>query len=490
MTDAGPGDAHDTMLLDAADQRYHERAWSAAAMLYRAIRDRSPELAIRRGVPLALGHCLIELHRDADPGALARELVGQPPYEARLERAFVMRARAIELCRAGDFACARRLLRFLSAFDLSIGMVYYESFLKGRTGCWETARDGAAEPGFLAARRWSDAEIAAVREHHRGTRMLLIMPLIYPYGPGEQYGRSADAFGFTTRMLDRSALLADATPSEVAARIEQAIATFRPDIVLYNSFFELPLNDAEHAALFEATAHAFAAARRKLGTRVVAVFRDAWSQAPERLLEGLGQSVDLVQHCHPLLLDHPALTDPRIYCYFHPVHVAPPTAAPGSIARAGSVGSINFANAGRTVWWAEGADAGLPLDFHETAFAGDGMLSPEAYANLLCAHQITVNLTRRTSGVKIITGRTLEVLSVGGMLLEEDSLDTRYFLQPGRHYLPFETWTDLSELIPWLLERPDVRQRIARDGQDWVERHFRGDWFWAGMLERLGATRA
>jgi hypothetical protein len=490
MTDAGPGDGHDAALIEAALQHYHARRWSAALMLFRAIHQRSPELAVQRGIPLALGHCLIELNDDADPGALARELVQQPPYTARVERAFWMRVRAIELCRAREFARARRLLKFLASYDMSIGMVYYESFIKGRTGCWETALAGQSEPpGFLEAHHWSDAEVAAMRDKFRGLKMLCVMPLIYPLGPGDQFGRSAKTFGFTVEMLDRTEVLEGAAPGEITARLERAIEAFRPDVIFYNSFFELPLDEARHTTTFNESASAFAAARRRHGARVVACFRDAWAVAPERLVQGLGESVDVVFHCHPELLTHPALQDPRVYCFFQPIQIAAPTIAPGAIPRAGAIGSINNANAGRVVWWAEGAEAGLPLDFQETAFLGPDMRTPEDYANLLAGYRLTVNFSRRTSGAKIITARTLETLAVGGVLVEEDSANTRYFLQPGRHYVPFETWADLAELIPWMLDRPDLCRRLAQEGKAWVERYFLGDWFWVGLLDRLYPAR-
>ncbi len=113
------------------------------------------------------------------------------------------------------------------------------------------------------------------------------------------------------------------------------------------------------------------------------------------------------------------------------------------------------------------------------------MLPAENYANLLCEYQLTVGLTRRANGVNIVTARSIETLAVGGVLVEEDSFDARYFLKPGLHFVPFKTWADLSEIIPWLLKSPNYRQHLAREGQAWVQRHFSGDWFWAGLLDRL-----
>ncbi|MBV8392637.1 MAG: glycosyltransferase family 1 protein, partial [Alphaproteobacteria bacterium] len=144
-----------------------------------------------------------------------------------------------------------------------------------------------------------------------------------------------------------------------------------------------------------------------------------------------------------------------------------------------------YANPSRLLWWAQFGLSDLPVDFVETSVDGAGLLPVERYAKLLCEHQLTIGLTRRANGINILTGRTLETLLMGGVLVEEDSVDARYFLKPGAHYIPFESWADLRELVPWLLANPGYRERLARDGQAWTRRHFTGDWFWAGLLDRL-----
>jgi hypothetical protein len=487
MSDPAVGTTQAGTLVELADHRYHARNWSGALLLYQALRQSDPALARARGVPLAISHCLIELRDDADPGAMAIEILPDVPWEARVARAAWMRARAHQMCRAGDFARARRLLKFLGAFDGSLSIVYADGFIKGRTGCWEPHLDGSGpEPGFLQAKAWTDAEIAARKARSHGLKVLLVVPWVTPYATGERYARSAEAFGLTVRLLDRNTFLAPADPALVRRRLDQEIAAFGPDVILYNSFLETTVDtDPVRAGPAHAIVAAISDARRRLGARVVSSFSDAWFADPPSLLHGLGDSIDLVHHCHPLLVQNPVLDDPRVYCYFHPVLVPPPTVAAGTIARACWAGSVSSANIGRAVWWAEAEQSGLPLDFVETAFEGPGMLTVERYYALLRERQMIVSLTRRTSGVKIVTARTLEVLAAGGVLLEEDSFDTRYFLKPGAHYLPFETWTDLTELIPWLLDHPEHRQRLARDGQRWVERYFSGDWFWTGLLDRL-----
>jgi len=56
--------------------------------------------------------------------------------------------------------------------------------------------------------------------------------------------------------------------------------------------------------------------------------------------------------------------------------------------------------------------------------------SPEDYARLAGSYAININLTMRTSGVRIATGRSFETPLVGSLLLEEANEDTAYFRGP------------------------------------------------------------
>lgn len=487
MTDATATPSPDDALIDAADRQYEAGNWSAALFLYRGVEQRNRTGALDRGAPIAIGHCLLELHDALDPTELARQLVPPVPEAARLARLGAIRIRALVLCRAGDPVRARRLLLFLASFDPGVTGVYLESFIPGRSGCWERSAPGATdEPGFLRDHRWSDAEIAACKARFSETRVLIILPWNYAYGPGERFTRSAAAFGLDVRTLDLHEWLNGVDPAGAAARLQSALDEHRPAVVLHTAIGELGFAEHLRASLYEATARVFEAERARHGTRVVACFFDPWVMPKERLTLGLGRSVDLVHHCHPLMHhDDPSLNVPSIYCFPWPILTAPSTVEAGTVPRACMVGSINFATPARLVWWAEARCSEIPIDVIETAFDGANMLTPERYTDVLREHQLIINLTRRVSGVRIVTGRSLEVPSVGGVLLEENTYDTRHLLQPGVHYVPFETWTDLRELVPALLADHDRRRALAIEGQRWVQKHFTGDWFWAGLLTRL-----
>jgi hypothetical protein len=162
-----------------------------------------------------------------------------------------------------------------------------------------------------------------------------------------------------------------------------------------------------------------------------------------------------------------------------------PTVAAGTIPRGAFVGSVHIGSVPRLFWWAELGRSGVPVDFLETDHAAAAPRPDIEYANLLCEYLAAVNFTRRTNGVPILTGRTIDTLLAGGLLLEEDSVDTRHFFQPGVHYLPFLTLGDLADAIPRLQADPDHRARMAAAGHAWATRYFSGDYFWAALLDRL-----
>jgi hypothetical protein len=155
------------------------------------------------------------------------------------------------------------------------------------------------------------------------------------------------------------------------------------------------------------------------------------------------------------------------------------------VPRAGFVGGLHPGSIARLVWWAECARADLPLDFIEARHDAAMQRSDLDYVNLLRAYRLSVNFTLRPTGARILTARTLEVPLSGGVLVEEDSADARYFMSPGVHYVPFETLPDLADTLAALLPDTPRRRQLATAGRAWVTDHFTGDHFWAGLLGRL-----
>jgi hypothetical protein len=472
-------------IVDAADRFYQAGDWATALHLYRNAMVIDSEAALAKALPLAVGHCEIEL---APSSALeAVQPAAAPPRGGDRTTIIVsrIRFRALQLCRTHDVARAARLLRFLAAYDPPIADVYARSIDRA---------SGQGVPGgdprFLAAEGLTDGRVDAQRRQAQGRRLLMIFRRLTfgvatrQYEPIDTFTRAAERFGMVVEHVNSHVAGPDGDARTLAAQIMAAVRDFRPDLIIYDELFTSGVSAGDETAA-AVIAEALATARRQYGVKVVNYFLDVWRVPVERIFRGLGDSVDLIAHCHPgaLGVGAPNVQD-AVFCYIHPIEMPTATVAGGTIAKACFVGSVYADSISRLVWWAETARRGVPLDFLETDHAA-ARRSDLEFVNLFRAYRLSVNFTRRPTGVTILTARTLQAPLAGGALLEEDSIDSAYFLRRGEHYLGFETIGELTALIEQLLDDPGRCTRMADAARDWVARYFTGDYFWAGLLQRL-----
>src|SRR4051812_36778414 len=129
--------ATDMMLVHAADRFYMQRDWRSALPLYRDVARRNADLAAQHALALAIGHCAIETD---DTETLPAAAPGGGQREALLLHD--LRARAYQFCRAGDFARATRLLRFIADACPQLGPVYADGLLGGESAACSAYRAG------------------------------------------------------------------------------------------------------------------------------------------------------------------------------------------------------------------------------------------------------------------------------------------------------------------------------------------------------------
>jgi hypothetical protein len=456
------------------------------------VQDHDPPAARGRALPIGIGHCRIEL---AAPAELATLVLDPGPCpDSPRQAAFVTRARhrALTLCAAGDVARAAQLLRFLAGFDGAISTTYAHQIRA--TAAAASAPDDGVEPRFLAATGLTDAAVAATRARQRGRRVLAVMPryLARRYEVIDNLLRSAAQFGLDAREFNAFAYRE--RPDDYAGALLEAILAFKPAVVYYGDLFENDVASFSPALAAQVT-EVLARARADLGVRVVRYLQDGWRTAARvggDLYAGLGDCVDLVVHQYPGVLEigTPAQRA-AVFCFPTPCHLPPSTVEPGTIARACFTGRIHEWAPARAVWWVECSRLGLPIDWNiqlpwDTARIAEPPLADQAYADQLRGYAVSLGLVSRLNGVRIMPQRALETLLCGGTLLEERSPDTAYFLAPDRHYVTFETLAELRATLPALIADPVRRRALADEGQRWVRKYFDGDYFWAGLLDRLG----
>lgn len=481
-------DAADQMLVVAANRYYVAREWAGALSLFEAIQDRNPPIAAQLAVPLGIAHCRVEL---AAPDALsdAPPVLVPTGEPAEVERLIRLHHRAVELCSEGAFARAAQLLRLIAPLDAAIGETYRIAIAPGATACARLAV-GRDEPAFVGACGVTEARVRATRERFAGLRALLLTrhySTTRGYEIANNLVASAQRYGLEVREAPVSWAGAESAP-RYAADLLQHLVDFKPALVLFEEFMLKGLSPAGDA-LADQLHTVLRTARESLGIKVVRCDADAWyaaAYAPDQLYAGLGDYLDVIQHHHVAALPPvpPAAAGSVFFCPF-PTLLPEPAAPVDPVPRGCFVGSIHTAGISRLVWWAESGVRGLPIDFRVTTGSRTEQMSDADYVRLLAERAFALNFTHRGTGARTLTARSIEVPLCGGVLVEEQSDDTPYFMVPGVHYAPFETLDDLAAVADGLLSDAPRRRRMAADARAWVRRYYDGDYFWTGILTRL-----
>jgi hypothetical protein len=140
-------------------------------------------------------------------------------------------------------------------------------------------------------------------------------------------------------------------------------------------------------------------------------------------------------------------------------------------------GGVQYSNWYRAFWLAAIADAGLPLRVKVSNHAREalsGLDGYRAYLQETATMGATLNFSLRSDGNPTLTARTFEIPSVGALLVQERSDDVDLYFVPGRHYLRFETLTDLADIVHLLRTQPDIAETIRRAGADFFQERYAG----------------
>jgi hypothetical protein len=131
-------------------------------------------------------------------------------------------------------------------------------------------------------------------------------------------------------------------------------------------------------------------------------------------------------------------------------------------------GGVQYSNWDRAFWLAALNDSGLLTSNVMSKHAKDDLHPLASYRAYMmrqaASPHASISLARRANGLSTITGRTSETLATGNLLIQERSDDIDGFFVANRHYLRFETITDLHDIAHLIRTEPDYVEAIRQEG--------------------------
>ncbi len=139
----------------------------------------------------------------------------------------------------------------------------------------------------------------------------------------------------------------------------------------------------------------------------------------------------------------------------------------------GFCGTIEDYNIHRYFWLLEALARGSALKIDLTSQQPDGLdagASLKLYLGRLLATGACLSLTMRSTGDRILVGRTFDVLRGGRLLVQEYTPDARYYLKPGEDFVEVAGSGDLREAGEQV--RAGAFERIRAQGAETFARAY------------------
>lgn len=142
----------------------------------------------------------------------------------------------------------------------------------------------------------------------------------------------------------------------------------------------------------------------------------------------------------------------------------------------GFTGSIEQYNLNRIYWFLEALQRNMPIRFTITTPRSDDGLdhctSLDAYARQLASSAVALNFVTRPDGSRILTGRSIEAISLNRLLLQEYCPPFNSYFIEGEHFIEFKTCDELANAIDFLTVHPATARKICNDGHAFYHAHY------------------
>jgi hypothetical protein len=221
---------------------------------------------------------------------------------------------------------------------------------------------------------------------------------------------------------------------------------------------------------------------RRSFRKIIIIEPDPWAGLHDAALRGVVECIDYVWGFTSEwdILSEPCFRNkgilfPNVGGFDHLGHVK------GVESRAATctfnfTGSVQGYNVNRTFWILELLRCQKPVGINVTYPGIDDGLDHESslqlYAQALAATQTSLNFITRKDGSRIITGRSIEIISLNRLLVQERCPAFGNYFADGEHFLEFETIDELVTCIDFLNTYPKVADDISSRGYHFYQERY------------------
>ena len=273
----------------------------------------------------------------------------------------------------------------------------------------------------------------------------------------------------------------DNIPGEALRLLDKLAATvkeFRPTLVIFDQFgvhSPLPTNDFL-GFIFQL--------REDFGFKLIGLYLDGWIPAQAHAIEKYGKFLDGIwESTSPSDI----LTDPSFN------YIRCPTPFDFSLYKdlqktrqALFIGTVDAYNTNRSFFIHQLANSSLDITINITNSSKNKRILDNAeYARELCLSKVNVNFAGRPTGKKILTGRVWEALLARSVLLDQFNPEINFFLTPFKHYIPFQSFSDLKLCLTFLESNDESCRVVSTLGREHIDRYFTPEKIWSYVFRQV-----
>jgi len=112
--------------------------------------------------------------------------------------------------------------------------------------------------------------------------------------------------------------------------------------------------------------------------------------------------------------------------------------------------------------------------------------SKEEYAIIMNRSKIVLNFCMNGCNLSQFKGRAVEALTCNSLLIEDEGIETKMFLDEGKDFIMVKSKEEMLEKIKYYLKHDDERKAIAQSGHNKVIKLYNAKYTWAYVFNKIG----